>query len=94
MTTSILVNGLPVDYSTLPESAKGTMQRYIEHGIEPGSFLMAVLSNDLRGACERADSQNKHLLFEYVQWLYNYAPQGCWGDRATVSTWLSKEVTA
>jgi hypothetical protein len=66
------------------------MKRYIEHGIEPGSFLMSVLRNDLKSACECADNQNRYLLFEYVSWLYNYAPQGCWGSREAVEEWIDK----
>jgi len=85
----ILVNGKPVDYSTLPESAQGTMQRYIEHGIPPGSFMEAVLSNDLKQTCERADFFNRYLLFEYVQWLYNYAPQNCFGSCENYRDWLN-----
>jgi large subunit ribosomal protein L9 len=33
----------------------GGLRRYIENGIGPGDFLWAVLTNDLRGAIERAD---------------------------------------
>jgi len=42
-------------YEHLPEGLRGGMNRYIEHRVPPGNFLTAVLSNDLRRACERAD---------------------------------------
>jgi hypothetical protein len=32
---------------------------YVEHGWQPGSFLTAVLENDLEGAAFRADMENK-----------------------------------
>ena len=46
------------DWSLIPEYMIGSLRRYIENGIEPGSFLSAVLCNDLRGACECADDTN------------------------------------
>jgi hypothetical protein len=32
-----------IDYSTLPEHMQESMRRYIEKGIQPGSFLAAIL---------------------------------------------------
>jgi len=61
--------------------------RYVEHGIEPGSFLKAVLCNDLVDACGRADVYNRRKLFEYVEWLYNEAPADCWGSEEKVLKW-------
>ena len=76
-------------YERLPAGLRGGMERYIEHGVPPGHFLTAVLTNDLRGACERADDVNRHLLWEIVGWLYNEAPAPCWGSPTKVSTWLA-----
>ena len=56
------------------------VQRYLEHGIRPGDFLTAVLCNDLKEACGRADFTNRYLLFDIVNWLYNEAPLGSWGS--------------
>ena len=81
------VDGKPIDYSGLPERLRGGMQRYIEHRIEPGSFLLAVLENDLKQACRKADG-DKALLFAIVAWLYNHAPAECWGSVANVELWL------
>ena len=85
---AILVNGEPVDYSTLPENARDTMQRYIEQGCPTGGFLEAVLSNDLMAAASLANTQNSYLLFEYAQWLYNFAPRGCFGSPEKYQTWI------
>jgi hypothetical protein len=76
-------------YGRLPtERLAGAMQRYIEHGIPPGHFLTAILSNDLREACERADDDHKHTLFEIVGWLYNEAPSPCWGSPDKFAAWI------
>jgi hypothetical protein len=70
-----------LDYSKFPsEHMIGGLQRYFEHGIEPGSFMESVLCNDLRGACLRADDVNLRNLVGIVGWLYNEAPLGSWGS--------------
>ena len=71
----------------IPEYMHEGMIMYIGRGIKPGSFLSAVLRNDLRSACHCADSTNRHLLFEYVFFLYNYAPGGCWGSEEKFEAW-------
>jgi hypothetical protein len=88
----LTVNGRPIDYSDLPEHMQGGMQRYMEHGIEPGSFLVAVLSNDLMGAFGKADHINAQFIREYCQWLYNHAPAGSFGSRERVNAWMKHRV--
>ena len=65
------------------------IQGYINDHIDPGGFLSAVLSNDLRESFGRADSQNREDLFEIVCWLWNHAPVDCWGSAERVAAWLS-----
>lgn len=77
----------PYDYSELPEHMRDAMQRYLEQGIPPGDFLSAVLNNDLRETCSRADHINRYLLFDYVRWLYNNAPVAAWGYQGAVRDW-------
>ena len=74
----------------LPENLRGGMTRYLQHGIEPGSFLRAVLENDLLNAFGRADNENKRNLEEIVRWIYNYAPADSWGSTAKVEAWMNK----
>jgi hypothetical protein len=70
-----------------PNMAEG-LRRYFEQRVLPGGFLTAVLSNDLRAACEAADYVNQRLLFEHVSWLYNEAPVGSWGSESKVRAWI------
>lgn len=85
---TLLVNGKEIDYTELPPHMRDGMRLYMEHGIHPGSFLTAILCNDLLEAAVRADDVNKHLLFEYVQWLYNHAPAGSWGSEENYLRWI------
>lgn len=65
--------------------------RYVEHGIEPGSFLTAVLENDLAEACARADMHNRRKLYEWVYYIYNECPGECWGSPEKVEAWIKKK---
>lgn len=77
----------PSAISALPEHMHGAMLRWIEHGISPGGFLTAVLENNLREAVARADMINIRRLSDYVRYLYNDAPSGCWGSPEAVRAW-------
>jgi hypothetical protein len=90
----LTVNGRPIDYSELPEHMQGAMQRYMEYGIEPGSFLTAVLCNDLMGAVGRADSINRDRLNDYATWLYNNAPPPSFGSREKFEAWIVERQSA
>ena len=70
------------------------LMRYIEHGIEPGSFLMAVLNNDLAEAIGRADERNMANLPAYVSYLWNEAPSTCWGSSEKVTAWIKQHADA
>lgn len=90
---TILVNGAPVEYDRAPENCRGTLERYIEHGIPTGSFMQAFLSNDLMDAMRRADNQNAHQFHAIASWLYNYAPPNCYGSPKMYADWLQSRQT-
>lgn len=77
-----------IDYSILPEHMREGMKRYIEEGVEPGSFLYYILCNDLMAAAGHADEINKHSLWNYCNFLYNYAPYPCHGSKERVKIWM------
>lgn len=66
------------------------LERYIKYGEVPGDFLSAVIENDLKEAVGRADSEVIQNLPAYVFFLYNKAPQGCWGSREKLRAWIAK----
>lgn len=73
----------------LPEHMRDGMYRWIEHGIKPGGFGVAVLENDLVGAFGRADMTNIRCMKDWANWLYNRAPADCWGSKAAVNKWAA-----
>jgi hypothetical protein len=76
-----------IDYSKIPESTIEALTAWIEQGRPMGHFCAAVVSNDLREACARADDRNRAALWEIVAWLHNHAPIASWGSPAALKRW-------
>jgi hypothetical protein len=74
----------------VPAHMQAGMVRYVAFGIVPGSFLRAVLSNDLLEAGRMADDDNRRRLFDYVMFLINYAPTDCYGSRQAMQAWQER----
>ena len=81
---------LRYDNGDLPEHMREGVKLYIERGIPPGSFLTAIICNDLREACGRADYINQHRIFEIVRWFWNEAPSPCWGSAERMKSWMAQ----
>ena len=72
----------------LPPYMWGAVSRYLQHGIEPGGFLKAVLCNDLFGAYARADNMNTEVMKDWCMFIYNAVPGGCHGSVETYERWV------
>jgi len=75
----------------VPEEVKASLARYVEHRIPTGGFLYAVLTNDLKEAAGRADSENFEALGHIVGYCWNEIPSSCWGSERAVAAWLNPE---
>lgn len=71
----------------VPRNNHEALASWVVHGIVPGSFLCAVLRNNLKEACSRADFGNRISLHNTVAWLYNEAPEICWGSEHNFDAW-------
>lgn len=71
----------------IPSRMMSGINMWVTHGIRPGSFLNAVLENNLRSACECADDENIVNLPAYIAYFYNDAPSQCWGSKEKVDAW-------
>jgi hypothetical protein len=69
-----------LDQCGVPATLHDGLRHYIADRRPVGSFLTAMLSNDLAGAVVRADPENKFALPEIVLFLHGYAPSKCWGS--------------
>lgn len=81
---------MEITWASAPNDSGDTFQRYFEGHIPPGSFITAVLANDLIGAAGAADWINQQLLFQYAQFLYWLPGQyrEAWGSYEKVQKWL------
>jgi hypothetical protein len=68
-----------------------SLDRYVKDRIPTGSFLRAVLENDLREAFGRADDRNIRDMFHIVSYCYNKLPGNCWGSKEVVQGWLDRK---
>ena len=75
------------------EHAKLAIDRYSENRIPPGDFLMAVLSNDLKGALQKADPESLENIKAIFGHIWNDLPQNIWGSHEAVKSHLTGEKT-
>lgn len=75
----------------IPELTKITLDNYRIYRLQPGSFVKAVLSNDLYEAMARADSQNLESLKDIVIYITNYFPPDSYGSLAIVEQYLQRK---
>lgn len=76
------------DVSLIPEHMREGLLRYVEQGIAPGSFLEAVLCNNLKEAVSSADHINIKCLPDWITFLHNYVPASCWGSIENYEAWV------
>ena len=76
-----------MNYDGLPMGLREGVHLYIEHGVIPGEFLQAVISNDLKESFGKADIYNRERMFDIVSWFYNNAPAECWGSKEKMIAW-------
>jgi uncharacterized membrane protein len=79
-----------IDYTSLPEHMQDGTRLYVERGIEPGDFTLAVLCDSLTGSFAHADLINARNMRDWATWLWNDAPAGCWGSLDKVKAWIEK----
>lgn len=72
----------------IPERMMESISRYVKEGVRPGSFLTAVICNNLRGAISSADSENLENLPAFMTYFYNETPSECWGSIKKMDAWV------
>lgn len=72
----------------IPNRIVEALKRYEQDRIPTGSFLRAVLENNLTEAFQRADDECLLRLRDIVSYCYNKLPSPCWGSKKQVSAWL------
>ena len=73
-----------------PHMGEG-LYMYVEHGILPGSFLTAVLCNDLKQSFQCADHINRACLETWAQIMTWCVPGVCQGSPEIVKEYKAKK---
>lgn len=74
----------------MKHTTRDGLDRYADHHVPTGSFLKAVLDNDLRRAVFQADDDNLRDLREIVMYAHWELPGACWGSPEAVRAWLEQ----
>lgn len=78
------------NWSGIPDYMRGAVERYVMHGVPPGSFLTAVFCNHFLDAVGQADNTNAQCLSAYARFLYNHVPGECKGSSTRVADWIKR----
>lgn len=68
------------------------IDRWAAVGCPTGSFVQAVLENNLSNAVGFADKDNLETLPAIVNYVYNEIPGDSWGSPEKVAAWRKKKV--
>lgn len=71
----------------IPEHVLEQIDRYVKDGTDPGSFLTAIICNDLEGAVHCADEAALRNLPAYVNYFHWEVPGQCHGSLARMFSW-------
>jgi hypothetical protein len=56
-------------FAQIPQRMREALERYCVNKIKPGTFLSALIQNDLETAILSADQENLNLIKTYVLWF-------------------------
>jgi hypothetical protein len=74
----------------LPDHIQNGMYQYVKFGTIPGSFLKAVLENDLQLAFRFAERDMVPHIKDIVDYLYWEVPGPCHGSPEAVQAWCKQ----
>ncbi len=78
----------------VPEPYRRELLDYLRHGAPMGSWLKAVLENNLGLAVMLGDETCRVWLVPVVLFIYNFAPADTWGSPYAVKQWLERGAAA
>jgi hypothetical protein len=78
-----------LDFTTGNDLLDQGIENYLIHGIPPGGFLTAVLSNNLFLAANCADHWNRPKLAGIAKSVYHHMPAKSCGSSELVRDWIN-----
>jgi len=86
----ITIEEARMQFPAIGENLLGGLYRYSEDKIPTGSFMRAVLTNDLFGALGKYSGNSFDELNQLFTLMYNYMPSNQYGSKDKVNGWLGK----
>ena len=77
------------NYSLITPVLLERLGAYRDDGQPVGSFLEAVISNNLSDAISQADEYNRATLYHLIAWMYNEFPAPLWGSAEKYASWVA-----
>ncbi len=77
-------------YMVIPADMLEGFKRWAEQGVPPGDFLCALLRNDFKEACGRADDNNARILPAYAVYMENELPAQSQGSPERFRQWATQ----
>lgn len=73
----------------IPADLYADLTAYLLKGVVPGTFLLAVLRNDLAEAVLSSNAERRACLPLLIRLLFNHFPPACCGSAVKVERWLA-----
>jgi hypothetical protein len=74
-------------WAEFSEDFKGSMERYLLNGYEPGGFTTAMLAHDMERALYNADTHNRTVFYAIAMWIRDRVPPKAQGSYEAVTAW-------
>jgi 1,2-phenylacetyl-CoA epoxidase PaaB subunit len=75
-------------FSDIPDAIQSGLWNYLAYGLQPGSFLESVLTNNYVMAMVRADGTwTRRGLHDLAKWILHEAPIDSWGSAEKYNAW-------
>ena len=81
-----------IEYENIPPHIMEALERYKNSHLNAGSFLRAVISNDLVSAVQKADSESLKSLPQIAIWAYTELPAEAWGSYEKFQKWTERNL--
>lgn len=92
--TEINLHSIPESQEENLEMLKASLTRYTSERVPTGSFLRAVLENNLHVALRKADDVSRSNLLAISSYVYNELPGNIWGNPEKVEAHLKNTRSA
>lgn len=78
------------EYDIIPDSVLQEINSFVLKGTPTGSFVSAVLRNDLKLAIGTGGPSALAAIRKVVSYMYNRVPSMCYGDAESIQSWRER----